>query len=274
MTARARDDTFFNRNFFLRAASTAVLVPLAVWLVLQGGYGFAGLLIAGALLMDYEWGKLTRLSAFYRAVLTAGVVGACWWLLAMGEGKGLIDGMKLALLIGLTAVGIGFILKRHPPVWLGLGLVYIPLPVLSLGLVALMPEGTVWILWMLAVIWVCDTGAYLAGRLLKGRKLAPAVSPGKTWSGFLGGVVAGAAAAAAFGVYFALGPAVTLGAVGGGLAIIGQLGDLAESAVKRHFGVKDTGFIVPGQGGVLDRVDSLVFVAPVVALGLWLAGQG
>ena len=274
MKARVPDERFFNRNFFLRAGSTAALVPLVIFLVWKGGYFFAGLLIAGALLMDFEWAKLTRLPRLHQAILTAVVVGACWWLVAMGELTGLIDGLKLAVLIGLTAVGIGFILKQAAPVWLGLGLVYIPVPVLALGLVALLPEGTWWLIWMLALIWIADTGAYLTGRLAKGPKLAPSISPGKTWSGFVGGVLAGGAGAGWLGAYFGLGEGLTLTALGGALAIVGQLGDLAESAIKRHFGVKDTGVLIPGQGGILDRVDSLVFVAPVVALGLWLTGPG
>lgn len=272
--AAAKQGGFFNRNFFLRAASTAVLAPLTVFLVVQGGYYFSALLIVGALLMDFEWGRLTGLPRLQQALLTAGVVGACWWQIAMGEGSGIIDGMKVAVLTGLTAIGIGFILKRHAPVWLGLGLIAIPLTVLSLGLLALMPMASWWILWMLAIIWTADTGAYIAGRTIGGRKLAPKISPAKTWSGLLGGVVAGAVVAGLAGNYLELGEGLLMGAVGGGLAIIGHVGDLAESAVKRHFGVKDTGFLIPGQGGVLDRLDSLVFVAPVVALGLWLAGPG
>jgi phosphatidate cytidylyltransferase len=274
MGGKAKSGGFFDRNFFLRAGSTVVLVPLTVFIVWKGGYYLTGLLIASALLMDFEWAKLTRLSAAQKAVLTAGAVAACWWLVAMGDPHGLVDGVKLAVLVGLTVIGIGLVLKKHSPVWLGLGLLCIPAPLLSVGLMALMPDGRLWILWMLILIWVSDTGAYLAGRTLKGRKLAPSISPAKTWSGLLGGIVTGALVAGLAGTWLGLGSGVLLGALGGGLSIVGHLGDLAESALKRHFGVKDTGILIPGQGGILDRLDSLVFVAPVLALGLWLAQAG
>jgi phosphatidate cytidylyltransferase len=127
------------------------------------------------------------------------------------------------------------------------------------------------VLWLLIVVWSTDTAAYLVGRRVGGLRLAPSISPGKTWSGLTGGVI-GASVASVLTAW-ALGSerlahAAGLGAI---FAILAQLGDLAESALKRRAGVKDSGWLIPGHGGVLDRVDGLLLTAPVLAL---LIGAG
>jgi CDP-diglyceride synthetase len=130
-------------------------------------------------------------------------------------------------------------------------------------------------LFVLSVVWASDVGAYLVGRLIGGPKLAPAISPGKTWSGAAGGLlsapVAGLAVAACFSTGFS--PLHVTG-LALGFGIISQAGDLLESALKRHFGVKDSGRIIPGHGGLLDRVDALLAVAPVAALLALTVGRG
>jgi phosphatidate cytidylyltransferase len=130
------------------------------------------------------------------------------------------------------------------------------------------------LVWLLIVVWTTDTAAYFAGRRIGGPRLAPRISPGKTWAGFAGGIV-GATLASVL-VALALGStrlpyAALLGAL---LAVVAQIGDLGESAVKRLAGVKDTGSLIPGHGGVLDRVDSLLLAAPVLALFALLLGPG
>ena len=126
-------------------------------------------------------------------------------------------------------------------------------------------------LFLLCVVWASDSGAYMVGRLVGGPKLAPAISPGKTRSGALGGLVAaiavGLAAAALGGGAF--GSAALIACV---LGIISQAGDLLESAVKRHFGVKDSGNLIPGHGGLLDRLDAVLTVAPVAAIIVAMRG--
>ncbi|MEX1147335.1 MAG: phosphatidate cytidylyltransferase, partial [Sphingomonadales bacterium] len=115
-----------------------------------------------------------------------------------------------------------------------------------------------------------DIGGYFAGRRIGGPRLAPGISPNKTWAGLLGGMLLSVIAALGLGILFTFSvPAWWLVAAGAGLAIWAQAGDLAESAMKRHFGVKDSGTIIPGHGGVMDRLDGLVVVAPAVALGVW-----
>jgi phosphatidate cytidylyltransferase len=127
-------------------------------------------------------------------------------------------------------------------------------------------DGRETILWIVACIWATDIGAYVVGRAAGGAKLAPTISPGKTWSGLIGGMAWAAVASAAVGYAFGLGHTITLAAIGAGLAVVGQAGDLLESAAKRQAGVKDSGTLIPGHGGVLDRVDGLIAVLVVVAL--------
>jgi phosphatidate cytidylyltransferase len=136
--------------------------------------------------------------------------------------------------------------------------------VLSLVLIRQQHDGIVYAFWAMALVWVTDIGAYFAGRAIGGPKLAPAISPNKTWAGLIGGMVL----AALFGIvmHFAYGLALRLTLASPLLAVIAQAGDLYESWLKRRAGVKDSGNILPGHGGVLDRIDGLVPVAPVAAV--------
>jgi phosphatidate cytidylyltransferase len=128
------------------------------------------------------------------------------------------------------------------------------------------------LIWILVCIWATDIGAYFVGRAAGGAKLAPRISPGKTWSGLIGGMAWAAMASAAVGYAFGLGETVPLAVIGAGLAVVGQLGDLLESAAKRRAGVKDSGRLIPGHGGLLDRVDGLIAVLVVVGLARLVIG--
>ncbi|MDQ7248075.1 phosphatidate cytidylyltransferase [Dongia sedimenti] len=150
--------------------------------------------------------------------------------------------------------------------WYALGIVYVFVPCAALiWLRNDLAVGLQQIFWIVALVIAADTGAYIAGRSIGGPKLAPRVSPNKTWAG-LGGAVVSAAIVGAITALVMDRPTVwPLAAVSAGLAIIEQAGDLAESAFKRHFGVKDASHIIPGHGGALDRVDGLIAVAAAVA---------
>ncbi len=131
------------------------------------------------------------------------------------------------------------------------------------------------VLWIVACTWATDIGAYFVGASAGGAKLAPRISPSKTWSGLIGGMAWAAVASASLGLVFGLGSTISLAVIGACLAVVGQIGDLAESAVKRGAGVKDSGKLIPGHGGLLDRVDGLVAILVVVAVvrltvgGVW-----
>jgi phosphatidate cytidylyltransferase len=133
-------------------------------------------------------------------------------------------------------------------------------------------QGRETVIWIMLCIWATDIGAYVVGRLAGGAKLAPRISPGKTWSGLVGGMAWAAVASAAVGYMFGLGGTLALAAIGAGLAVVGQIGDLIESAAKRSAGVKDSGTLIPGHGGLLDRIDGLIAVLVVVALMRLLFG--
>jgi phosphatidate cytidylyltransferase len=256
----------------LRTLSALVLAPIAVasvwfgwpWLPLVTTVAGAG--------MAWEWVRLCcagRMAASGIALI--GAVVAAIGIAAAGR-LGLAAGSSLA-----GAVLVFLVARRErvgEPGWLALGTLWVALPcVLLLWLAWTQTAGRVTVLWVLAVVWATDIGAYAAGRRFGGPLLAPRWSPRKTWAGLFGG--AGGAALAGWGTAALLGvaSAPTLVLVSAGLAIVEQFGDLAESVAKRRFGVKDSSGLIPGHGGLLDRLDGLLAVVPAVAL-LTVIGDG
>jgi phosphatidate cytidylyltransferase len=155
--------------------------------------------------------------------------------------------------------------------WSYIGLAYIAVPCASLIWLRGNPGGLALVLYVTLAVWAADIGAYFSGRYIGGPKLAPAISPSKTWAG-LGGGMSAAAVVGGGCAYFTPYPHTFLGAVGVAmlLAVVAQLGDLFESWIKRRAGVKDSGSLIPGHGGLLDRIDGIMFTAPLFALLVWL----
>jgi phosphatidate cytidylyltransferase len=169
--------------------------------------------------------------------------------------------VALGLLIGAVFF-IGAVTRRPP---LAGGVLYAGLPVLSLlALREQDPNGLLYTFWAMALVWACDSGAYFAGRAIGGPKLAPQISPNKTWAGFIGGVISAGLFAGLLSYWFSLPLVLTVATPL--LAALAQMGDLFESHLKRLAGVKDSGNLLPGHGGIMDRLDGLVVVAPVAAL--------
>ena len=258
----------------LRVRSALVLVPIALGMLLLGPLPSAALVGVAVALMALEWQRLIAARFDPLSGKTAG--GAA--LLGAGAALALAAGgwprealMVLVVAVGL-ATGVAAWLGARP-LWAGLGVAYLGVPAVALVWLRSDPErGLGLLIWLLAVVWAADSFAYLVGRRLGGPKLAPRISPGKTWSGLCGGVIGGALVG---GLGVAVGSSGrTLQAVGLGaaLAAVGQVGDLLESAIKRRSGVKDSGGLIPGHGGVLDRLDSLLLAAPVLALLALLLG--
>jgi phosphatidate cytidylyltransferase len=167
-------------------------------------------------------------------------------------------------------------LTRGRPVVRGLAILYGLAAIVALLWLRHQPDrGRETVLWVVACVWATDIGAYFVGSLAGGARLAPAISPGKTWSGLVGGICLSAIVSATCGLVFARGDTIALALVGAGIAIVAQAGDLLESAAKRRAGLKDSGHVIPGHGGLLDRVDgliaALVFVgaARLIAGGAW-----
>lgn len=163
--------------------------------------------------------------------------------------------------------------KRHPG-WMVLGAIYIAVP--TAAMIWLRSDdtpGMMTIIWLFLVVWGADTGAYLTGRAIGGPKLAPRISPKKTWAGFIGGILVASGISVSF--YFLEGGSIAVLAITGlVVAIMSQIGDLMESMAKRHFNVKDSSNLIPGHGGVLDRVDGLVIGAVATSAILLVFGKG
>lgn len=168
-----------------------------------------------------------------------------------------------------------FRLTRGRPIALGLAIVYSIAALLALLWLRHQPAyGRETIIWILACVWATDIGAYFIGSVAGGAKLAPSISPSKTWSGLVGGMCFSAVVSAACGLVFDAGGTFVLAATGLAIAMVAQGGDLLESAAKRHAGVKDSGRLIPGHGGLLDRIDGLIAVLVfVAAIRLALAGD-
>jgi phosphatidate cytidylyltransferase len=242
------------RDLGVRVVSSLVMAPLTLLALWFGGYwwgAWVGLLMLG---MGAEWAGLCGLKA--RSEAGGAVPGG---LLLAGLAAGLVSPMvgAGALLLGTLLLTMSY---RRPA--LGLGILYIGPACLSLYVMRLGPAGLRNVLFVLLVVWAGDIGAYLVGRLVGGPRLAPRISPGKTWSGAVGGTVAAVLAGVAVGWENPFRAALLALA----LSLVAQAGDLLESAIKRHFGAKDSGWIIPGHGGLLDRLDGVLAAAPLALL--------
>ncbi|MBW6420065.1 phosphatidate cytidylyltransferase [Rhizobium sp. XQZ8] len=238
----------------LSAIVLAIVVLAATW---YGGFWFEVVAALMGVLIYYEWSTITRLAernfrsnAF--GWLTVVLIAAD---IAFGDGT-----YAIPLLGGATITAILFALLGWANWWLPGGIFYAGLSATSLAAIRGEDQaGFVATLFIFAVVWATDILAYFVGRALKGPKLAPRISPGKTWSGAIGGTVSGVIASSllTLGVFSRL--SIWTVAIAFVLSVASQIGDLFESFIKRRFGVKDSSRLIPGHGGVMDRVDGLVF---------------
>jgi phosphatidate cytidylyltransferase len=248
----------------VRTFSALVLAPVVIadiWL------GNAAFLIFAALLgvlIAHEWSSIVfpRNQIQYALHFLAAISGAlASYFSGVWEACGVI--FCVALVSGLMA-RFGDAAKS---VWSYLGIFYTGLPVVAL--IQLRNDsdyGFSSILWIFLIVWSADVLAYFAGRIIGGPKLAPRISPKKTWAGLFGAIVGSALASILFARYMNLSGVAALALLAAALAVVEQAGDLFESAMKRYYGVKDSGHLIPGHGGVIDRVDGLIAVVVVAAI--------
>jgi phosphatidate cytidylyltransferase len=245
-----------SRNLVIRVIVALVLAPVAIAIAFAGGWLWAALVTLATIGLYVEWLGIVG-AARETGVVASGVVALA--IAGLGLALGRIDESLIALAVGLAVVALLSPERRR---WTMAGFLYAAAAEVASVLVRLdQTDGFIALILILLVVWVTDIGGYFAGRGIGGPKLWPRVSPKKTWAGAIGGfvaslVISGGFAAFGFGK---TGPVLLLGAI---LSIASQLGDLFESAVKRRFGVKDSSHIIPGHGGLLDRLDG--YVAAVV----------
>ena len=260
----------------LRVATGLVLVVVALAAVWQGGIFFMALVAAAVLLMFAEWAVMHRLPRGVRLAGLALLAGVILLMSAVTTGEAIMTLAAGAAVLGLFAARLGEWNGTHdgqpvPPrrprngVNASLGLLYCGLPAVALIWVRGLTLGLAATVFLLVCVWSADIVAYFVGRSVGGPKLAPTISPNKTWSGAIGGVVGAMLVAGGLAIAYL---ATVQGqgawrfiAIAGGLAMLSVLGDLYESHLKRRAGVKDSGTILPGHGGVMDRLDGLVPVA-------------
>lgn len=245
----------------LRLFSGAALAVIALASAWSGVPAFAALALAVALIMSWEWSGMVRGAGLDICLIVHGLaVAAAIGLAAVG-----LAGLGLAALLVGTIIVLALEFGRRP-ILSAAGVAYAGLPAVALiWLRADEPHGLLAVIFVALVVVASDTGAFAAGRLLGGPRLAPAISPNKTWSGLAGGLASAAAAAAAF-AYANGAPLTVLAVMGFVMGAIAQMGDLAESAMKRAFNVKDASQLLPGHGGFMDRMDGLSPVAVAVAV--------
>jgi phosphatidate cytidylyltransferase len=241
----------------LRIFSGIILAVVTLGATWAGGTVFQLLSVAIALLVYYEWSTISRLA---ERDYQGNAFG--WLSQAVIAALILFDNAQLTLLAlaAFAAIAAILVFLRGGSWWLPGGIVYSGLTGISLSAIRGESDiGLVAMIFIFAVVWATDILAYFTGRAIGGPKLAPRISPGKTWSGAIGGAVSGViAGVAVFLSHFSLDD-VRIPLLALALSVASQIGDLFESYIKRRFGVKDSSRLIPGHGGVMDRVDGLVF---------------
>jgi phosphatidate cytidylyltransferase len=255
-----------SRNLLMRIVAALVLAPVAVAIAFAGGWLWTILVTLAAIGLYLEWlaiiGAARQMRVVAPGVVGLAIAGCC---LAFGR----IDASLVPVALGFAGVVLFSPGRRG---WTATGFGYAAAAQLASVLVRLdQLSGFVALILILLVVWVTDIGGYFAGRGIGGPKLWPRVSPNKTWAGAGGGFAASLIVAAGFAA-FGLGRTGPLLVLGAALSIVSQLGDLFESAVKRRFGVKDSSQIIPGHGGLLDRLDGFVAAVVVAAVFGFLRG--
>ena len=246
----------------LRVCSALVLVPLALGAAYLGGWPFAVLWGLAAMVVLWEWNSLVA-GSDQRIVLTTG--GAS---LALAIALVLTGHLLAAVIVlAISTLGVASLAPAKRRTWIAAGVPYAgALGVAPIVLRSDNGEGFLAIIFLFAVVWTTDIAAYFAGRAIGGPKLMPRVSPNKTWSGAIGGTLAAVIVALALAKVTALTGLFAIAMLAVVLSICAQGGDLFESFLKRRFGAKDSGHLIPGHGGLMDRLDGFITASVVAAL--------
>ena len=247
----------------VRALSAIILIPAVLLDIWLGGIWFQLFIAFLGLLIAHEWINIVHgRSSTQFALHAASALVAAFFPKEIGVLP------TIGVIMMITSIGIfaAALRERDRVIWTYSGIPYVAFPVLSL---VVLRQDAVWgihaIMWLMLVVWATDTFAYFAGRTIGGPKLAPRWSPKKTWAGLAGGMIGAAVVSTVYAQVFGM-QGLALAVLAAVLALVAQVGDIFESALKRHYGVKDSGHLIPGHGGVMDRVDGLAFAAIAAAL--------
>lgn len=259
-----------NMDWITRPLFGVLLAGIAIGATVLGGLAFVVFLSLGCAAAIREWHRLFARRDFLlpAAITVLTMVTALSWQLYFAPAQGPAARLAVVaiLLIGCLGNLVVGALRREAPFAHAAGPLYIALPAVSLLMLRQSPEHPVWLVLMVFLaVWATDTGALFSGNLIGGPKLAPSLSPNKTWAGFFGGIACAAVVTGAVAAVLRTNvPAAAM--FGVALALAGHAGDLFESTIKRRVGRKDSGGLIPGHGGVLDRIDSILFAAPAAAV--------
>jgi phosphatidate cytidylyltransferase len=254
-----------------RVATSVILIPSALAAVYAGGWVLALWAGAAGVAMAREWTRIvhheTQLG--WRFALHGLAIAGSQFLLVVGQ-------PNWAVAVVLFAAFVGSLIARkneERSVWLIAGILFVAMPCLAFAnLRMLSPYGFETVIWLLCVVWATDSVAFMAGSKFGGPKLAPLISPKKTWAGAIAGLVAGVLAGVLLAKFAGQELSLAFAGASAVLSVMTQCGDLAESFLKRSFGVKDASDLIPGHGGALDRLDGMIFATSGLALFVLFAG--
>jgi phosphatidate cytidylyltransferase len=242
----------FRSDLKPRVAAAVAMGSVALATAWIGGFVFAVFWWLASIVLLWEWQRLVGGARLAERVAVGGLMVA---LAALSALHNSVLGVIAALILG--AIAVGWLAGQREGIWAAAGALYAGALVASVVLLRISPSfGLAAILWLFAVVWATDIAAYFAGRLIGGPRLWPSVSPGKTWAGAIVGALAGALLGLMLAVW--TNRLAALFWLGLATAIVSELGDLFESALKRRFGVKDSSGLIPGHGGLMDRLDAFV----------------
>ena len=243
-------------SLMLRILSSLVMVPLVLGAIYMGDPFLNLLMLVVGSMWCWEWTTMieNKNPALYAVIYAVAMIYSLLLPLSL---------LWLIIVVACAAFMAYKVRKEKHPLLLLLGVLYI-----SVGMGALMwiydVVGAVMTLWLIFAVWSVDVGGYVFGSMIGGPKLAPKISPKKTWAGLIGGVLLAATVCGGFVYLMGVNTNIFIlfTAVAASLAVIAQIGDLCESAIKRYLGIKDSSNLIPGHGGIFDRIDGLVFAAP------------
>lgn len=258
-----------NSDLMLRILSALVLAPAAVGAAYLGGWAFGIFWFVAAICVWWEWNALVSGSGNH-LLFTLGATALALALVVAEIGMARTP----MLIIILGALGAGVFARADRRSWGAGGLLYAGALLTAPIVLRRDPDfGLTAILFLFALVWATDVAGYFSGRAFGGPKLAPKISPNKTWSGAVGGAIGAVLAGIAVAKFAGVDNLVAIAIVAFVLSAVAQAGDLFESAIKRRFGAKDAGSLIPGHGGFMDRLDGFIAAAAVAtALGVLRAG--